>query len=361
MKILFLTTNIGYGGASKMMANVANILCQEHNVSFLTFRSSEIRQSLDERINVIHNPLYTNSNKLLELVGQIKALHKYIISNQIDVIIAFLHPSNYMAVLAAKNTRAKVLLSERGDPYSRRKNGGVFIHSIEKIIQNADAYIFQSVEASLAYPEKCRLKSLVIPNALPNIVYPSYVPETTNKRIVCVARLEIVQKRQDVLIRAFSLFLKKHSDYTLQLVGDGPDIKTIESLIEEYDLYSHVEILGDRKDVLDILSKANMFILCSDYEGLPNALLEAMAVGVPCISSDYSPGGVRSIIEDGVNGFIVPRNDEEALAEKMICLSEHPEIRDSFTQNCKVVFEKFDQKIVDKKWKNCIAGLFGSN
>ena len=357
MKILFLNTNIGYGGASKMMANVANILCHEHEVSFLTFRNNDIRQSLDNRIVVVHNKLYTNPHKLLELSGQIKALHKYIESNDIDVVIAFLHPSNYMAVLAAINTDAKVLLSERGDPYSRRKNGGVFVHFVERIIQHADAYIFQSHEASLAYPIRCRLKSLIIPNALPDIKYPNYNPDLNNKRIICVARLEIIQKRQDVLIRAFALFCEHYNDYILQLVGDGPDLDIIKECADKCEVANRIEFLGDRKDVLDLLSKATMFVLCSDYEGLPNALLEALAVGVPCISTDYSPGGVRSIIDDSNNGFIVPCNDEKALADKMIFLADHLEVRDKFSQNSQVVFERFNQKIIDQKWKTCIVRL----
>ena len=357
MKILFLNTNIGYGGASKMMANVANILCQEHEVSFLTFRNNDIRQSLDERIAVVHNTLYSNSHKLLELSGQIRALHKYIKTNNIEVVIAFLHPSNYMAVLATMNTKAKVLLSERGDPFSRRRNGGLFVHLVEKIIQHADAYIFQSHEASLAYPKKCRLKSMIIPNALPEMNYPSYVPDIDNKRIICVARLEIIQKRQDVLIRAFALFCKQHNDYILQLVGDGPDLETLKALAVKYEVATRIEFLGDRKDVFDLLSKATMFVLCSDYEGLPNALLESLAIGVPSISSDYSPGGVRSIIDNFDNGFIVPCNDENALAEKMIYLAEHSDIREKFTRNSKVVFDRFNPKIIDQKWKNCIAKL----
>ena len=122
MKIVFFNTNIGYGGASKMLISVANSLSEEHDVTILTYRSAEIRQSLAKKVKVVFDPLYKNRCKPLENIGQIIALRNYLRKNRVDLIVAFLHPSNYMAVLAATGLKTKVLLSERGDPYSRLKN-----------------------------------------------------------------------------------------------------------------------------------------------------------------------------------------------------------------------------------------------
>lgn len=354
MKILFVKEGINYGGASKMMVSVANNLCKEHDVTLLTFRRGSKNQVIDERVHYEFNKLYSNRFKPIEIVGQIINLHKYIKKNNVDLVIAFLHPSHYMAVLAGIGTKAKILLSERGDPYSRVINGSLYVRIVERIIQHADAYVFQSKGASEAYPIRCQKKGIIIPNALPTRAYPTY-KINNNKIILCVARLEILQKRQDILISAFDIFVKRHPDYKLLFAGDGPDLDKLRNISESKGLSDKIVFLGARNDVLDLLMKATIFVLSSDYEGLPNALLEAMAVGVPCISTDCSPGGARMIIEDGVNGFIVPCGDPEALSERMCELAASEELRRKYSTNARGhVLNRFEQEKIDKAWRDFV-------
>lgn len=353
MNVLFLTTNIGYGGASKMISSVANSLCKDHNVKILTFRQSEIKQIFDNKVMIEHNKLYVNRFKPIELIGQIIRLRKYIKVNNIDLIIAFLHPSNFMAVLATMGTRTKVLLSERGDPISRRKNGNFYVHLVERILYKADAYVFQSEGAKKAYPSKCQVKSEIIFNSIPQKIYPQYCP-SEEKYILCAARIELVQKRQDVLVEAFNKFLVGHKNYHLYLAGDGPDMNILKNRIDSLGIQDHVNLLGARKDVLDLMAKSTFFVLSSDYEGLPNVLLEAVAVGVPCISTDCSPGGARMIIEDGKNGFIVPCRDSDKLCERMIELADNSDLRMLFSNRIKSVSSKFEEAIVDTKWRDFV-------
>ena len=359
MKILFLNTNIGYGGASKMMAEVANNLCRSHEVTLLTFRDSSLSQSLAPEINHVHNPLYSHKIKVLEMAGQIRALHKYLKRERFDLAVAFLHPSHYMLTLAAKGTKTKVLLSERGDPYSRR-NGGLFVRAVEKVIQRADAYVFQSEGARDAYPKKCRKKGRVIVNALPKKELPRHCPETAEKVIVHVARMELIQKRQDVMLRAFARFLETHPDYTLRFLGDGPEEEDMKRLAEELGVAGSVEFLGACKNVPQLIVNAEMFVLTSDYEGLPNAVLEAMAVGLPCISTDCSPGGARMIIEDGQNGFIVPCGDAESLADRMSRLADDASLRKQYSERAVRSLDRFDQAAVNAEWQTFVEQIGSS-
>lgn len=153
-----------------MMVDIANALSQEHHVDFLTFRNDKVLQPLNEKVHHIHNELYKNKFKLFENMGQIYNLHKFLKVGDYDVAIAFLHPSNYMLTLAAKGTKTKVLLSERADPYSRKKNGGLFVYCIENILRLADGFVFQSDGAKELYPLKCQKKGTVIVNSIPDNV-----------------------------------------------------------------------------------------------------------------------------------------------------------------------------------------------
>ena len=198
MKILFVGTNIGYGGASKMMVAVANHLAQEDDVTFLTFRNSDVLQPLSDNVTHVHKPLYQNKNRFLESVGQICALRKYIIQEKFDVAIAFLPPSSYMLTLAAKGTKTKVVLSERGDPAHMKKS--IALKLVFQLLQMADAYVFQTEGARECYSTKAQKNSCVIPNPIPEKIIPPMWDKERKKILVNVARLDLVQKRHDVLL-----------------------------------------------------------------------------------------------------------------------------------------------------------------
>lgn len=356
MKVLFFCHGIGYGGASKMINNVSKALCDENQVQVLVFRNYEDDQIFDERVKIIFNRLYQNPIRIIEIIGQIYKLHKYIKNNNIDIVVSFLHPANFMSVLAVKGTKAKVLLSERGDPITRVRNGNMYVKFVEKILHCADAYVFQTKEAMSAYPIKCQQKGKVIINAIPKRNYPSYSP-SKNKYVLYVGRMEIRQKRQDVLIRAFRMFYEKHRDYRLLFVGDGPDIDIIKNEIILNGIEGVVDLLGKRHDVLEIMSKASFLVLSSDYEGVPNVLLEALAVGTPCITTDYSPGSVSQIVKDGINGYVVPKNDPTSLAKKMDEMANNDMLRVCFSKESLSYSSKFNQDEIFNQWVQLIDTL----
>jgi len=334
-----------------MMVDIANALSQNHSVDFLTYRNDKVLQPLNEKVHHIHTPLYKSKIKPFENLGQMYVLHKFLKKSDYDIAIAFLHPSNYMLTLAAKGTRTKVLLSERADPYSRKKNGGLFVRCIEHILHFADGYVFQSDGAKSLYPLKCQKKGVVIVNSIPDhIEKTNYIGER-KKTIVHVARMELIQKRQDIMLKAFKIFSQNHPEYSLEFYGDGPDEDKIKLMANELRISDKVKFNGAQKNVLECIRDAGMFVLTSDYEGLPNALLEAEAIGLPCICTDCSPGGARMIIENNYNGFIVPCENYELLAEKMSELAEDATIMVRFSENAINIIDKFNPMNVYPQWE----------
>lgn len=355
MKILFVATNIGYGGASKMMVAVANHLAKKHDVTFLTFRNSDVYQEVDERVKITHNELYKNKIKPLENIGQILALRKYIKKEKFDLAIAFLHPANYMVSIATKGLKTRSLLSERADPSLKTKGwykslSSILINILESTKKTADFYVFQTKEAKSYYPKKAQKNSVVIPNPLPDKAIPEPYSDEREKIIVNVARLENIQKRQDVLIKAFAEVNKALPEYELHLYGDGPDEEIIKKWASESSAKDKIKFMGVSRDVLNDIRDASLFVLSSDYEGIPNALLEALAVGLPCISTDCSPGGARVLIDSYENGIIVPCGDIEKLKDAMIEVLANKELQKKISKNAVNVIEKFNKEKILNMW-----------
>ena len=136
-------------------------------------------------------------------------------------------------------------------------------------------------------------------------------PDPVPNRIVAVGRLAH-PKRTDLLVQAFASIRRAHPSAELQIVGDGPDRADVERRVRELGVQEGVRLLGDRDDVPELLSRSGCFVLASDYEGCPLAVIEAMAAGVPVVATGV--GGVPELVEDGRTGFVVAPGDPQALA-----------------------------------------------
>ena len=337
MKLLFLNTNIGYGGASKMIVTIANYFADAgHEVYFLTYRDTECHQTLSKNVCLIQESIEGYSNKLLGFWRTVRFVRHVIQSQMIDVSVAFLSPSQLRLSIAAVGTKTKLVFSQRGDPYYRYSS--LFYRIINPIVDyffsRADGYVFQTNGARDFYSNSIRSRSIVIPNPIDPIVRTKSRVDGIEKRIVSVARLQIWQKRQDLLIEAFKLLGDVSQEYTLDLYGDGQDESRLKSLAEGN---PHIRFMGKISNVGDKIQNAAIFVLSSDFEGIPNSLLEAMSLGIPCISTDCSPGGAAMLIDNRHNGLLVPRGDAEALSNAIRFFIENPEEAEIMGNNARVV------------------------
>ena len=226
------------------------------------------------------------------------------------------------------------------------------------MIDSSRGGVFQTEGARNFYGKRLQKRGIVIPNPIfvneeiPNIDY--YERE---KSVVSVARLDNNQKRFDVMLDAFKLFSNKHPDYILKLYGKGDDENLIKRWVEEHNLSDKVKFMGLTSQPIVDIAHDGMFLITSDFEGISNSLLEAMAVGLPCVSTDHTPGGARLLIQDHENGLLAPIGDAKALAEAMCEFASNPELAKKCGNNAKKVIERFDPKKIIDMWENYILKI----
>lgn len=357
MNIFFLSTGISYGGAYKVFTWLMNSLAASGNrVTLLTYRTdkSVSYQLIDNRVRRLHLPLESNGGSIYNCIMTAAKLREHIQHEAYDIGIAFLPPAQVRLILACKGTGTKVLISQRGDPWNSPLTNSRYIPDklINWVLSFADAHVFQTVHAQNYYSQSVKKKSVVIPNpVIPLLRSQSRKPE---KRIVNVARLVVKQKRQDILIRAFNMIAPQFPEYCLEIYGSGPDQYLLESLAKGN---PRIKFMGITTNIVESIQNASMFVLSSDYEGIPNVLLEAMSLGVPCISTRYSPGGVEQLINNNNNGLLVDRGDALTLAKRMEEFLTDVPLAESCGLQAKSITKFFNEYDIANKWTNYLHDL----
>ena len=354
MKILTVGYLHGAGGAERQIILLSNQMAKrDHDVTLCVLSEYKSEYPIDDNVSIIdltgaEKGRFTILNRFLAFRGLVKRLCP-------DVIVNYNLQSAYFCLAIPKKYRGRIIYSERGDPYDDEYSG-ILGKVRDFTVPRMDGLVFQSEGARDFFPDIVKSKSEVIHNSvnIPQEKYP--IPSEREKRIVNVGRLH-PQKNQKLLIDAFAQVSKDFSDYTLEIYGDGELHDTLTQQINELGLTGRATIIPSRKDVHDCIYLASLFVLSSDYEGMPNALMEAMALGLPCVATDCRPGGARTLISDGVNGFIVPLRDASALADRIRYLLNHRNEAEIMSIEArKIQLTHSDNEIFDK-WDRFIRKL----
>lgn len=363
MKILFAIPRLTYSGAPKMMAWVANQMAERgHEVQLVTFFSEEQARILHKDVTLSSLGVTQSGNRLVRnttgMIKTISRLHTTVRRLKPDIVVSFLDSVGYVYLPIGRFfTKSKIVVSERVDPYSYR---GRIARVRFALMRNAHGTVFQTPSAQHFFEKYKRIftRSTVIPNPVvlnENILaMQRNIPDFADrdKRIVTVGRLSLHQKRQDVLLEAFAKFLETHPAYKLVIYGDGQDREKIQNIIDEMELSERVLLAGRIDHVEEEIFHAAAFVLTSDYEGIPNALIEAMSIGVPVVSTDCSPGGAALLIENGENGFLVPCGDADAIAQNLSLVVDNREISTKISQNAPSITSDFAENIIADKWES---------
>lgn len=308
MKIDFVTATLTSGGSERVISLLANAFCAKgHEVTVVCLNKHIVYYPLDPKVSVVFAEDEILSTSILK---KIRWFRNYVKVNKPDVVVPFMEAVYCVTLLALIGVRVPVVSSERIDP--RRSP---FVRNVLRriFLPLTTHLVVQTQDIKAFYPGFIKKKTSVIYNPVSENVFSIPTIEKKNT-IISVGRL-YKQKNQQMLIRAFKEIADVYPDYKLVIYGEGPLRKELETTIEELHLVGRVLLPGVTDNVIEKLNESKLFCLTSDYEGMSNALIEAICVGLPVITTKVS--GVEELIERGRNGETVKIGDAPSFAKAM--------------------------------------------
>jgi len=360
MRITTIISSLYTGGAERALSTMANYWAAKRwKITLLIYDdgSTPTFYSLDSQIRTIALGIAgVSTNMIAGLFNNLKrvyVLRKAISVSKPDAVISFMDKNNVITLLATRGLKVPVVVSEQTDPAS---------HSIGRIWEQlrrwtypwADHVVVQSQRALAYFPPKVQARSIVIPNPVEPIPEGKTSSDDLlgKPSIIGMGRL-VREKGFDLLLKAFARLKDRYPNWTLTILGDGNLRPQLESLRAELGLENRVHLPGIVKNPHQILKQAEIFVFSSRYEGFPMALTEAMACGLPVISTDC-PSGPREIIRDGVDGVLVPPEDVDALAVAMDRLMSDEAERNRLASRATEVSERFGLEKVMGMWEEVL-------
>ncbi len=353
-KILIYTMTMVKGGAEKTIANLSNNLIDTYDVTIVTNIKCKCEYQLNKKIKLLNiddvdKSKEKNIKKIFTKLSQkrSKKLKEIVKLEKPDLIIAFL-PEAAIRALALK-TDIPVIISIRNHPTSEFKLTK-FIR--DHYYKKATSIIVQDDSYKKYLNKNVQDKLITIPNFLTNEYIKNIRKLKKEKRIIAASRLE-KQKNLSLLIKAFSLLDKRFDEYTLLICGGGSLKEKLEKEVKKLGLENRVSLIGRVDNPQENILKSTLFVLPSNYEGMPNALMEAMACGMPVITT-RSTEVIDSLVKDNENGIIIPINDLHILKEKIEYLLDSEDLRKKIGNNASKIKDIYSEDAIMKKWTKVI-------
>lgn len=360
MKITLVISALNAGGAERVITTLANAWAKRvESVSLITFEEPRYQSfyPLDSAVTLCNLSLKVKNrfycpNFLISLRKLLKRtwfLRQFFKKHKPDCIIAFLDTVNITTVLATLGLQIPVIVSERVDP-SQHPIGSLQNFLRKLTYPLADHIVVQTTQIQNYFPKKLHQRISIIPNPVSLLSNGSPLPniDYEKKKIIAIGRLE-TQKGFDLLIQAFGIVHDKRPDWELVIWGEGSERSALEALRACLKLETCVHLPGLTSNITQVLLEGSLFVLSSRYEGFPNSLCEAMAVGLPVIAFDCGSGSA-DIIRHKIDGLLVPAQNIEALTNAMLQLIQNIELRKQYGNRAKEILDRFSLEKILNKW-----------
>lgn len=343
-RIAIIAHGLSNGGAERVACILANYFAKEgYEVLFIAAYSPECEYKLESEIKYVYIDV-SKHNKYIRLISRSKKIDNEISNFQSDIVISFIINE---AIITNLKGKIPIIYSLRIDP------ADVTRRMINRILckvsyGRAKQIVFQTKDAKAFFDEKIRKKGVVIGNPLISNL-PYWDEDNHDNTVITACRLT-TQKNLKMLITAFSRFHKKYPDYSLKIYGKGPLEQSLKDFSKSIGIEQNVQFPGYSKEIHKIMSKSAIFALTSDFEGLSNSMLEALAIGVPTICTDCPPGGAAEYIQDGKNGMLIPVGDIDKLFERLCLMAENKELCKRMSEQSIKIRNVLKEDIILKQW-----------
>ena len=349
-RVVFFLGSMGSGGAERVVSIIANdYAVRGWSVDICILLKKEVSYQLNPTINVIDMTGKENASRIKRSPAWIRKIRRYIIETNPATIVSFVARINLLVLLACAGMEKRIIISERNDPQFDGR-GFLIRFFCSVLYPHAECIVFQTKRVKSYFSNAIQKKGRIIPNPIDVTVSAT---NTDVHKLVTVGSLK-EQKNHRMLINAFKSVLKVHPEMELYIYGEGYYREETEKIIRNLGLQSKVHLCGNRANVHEAIRDALIFILSSDYEGLSNALLEAMVIGLPCISTRCA--GSDEYIIDKQNGLLVDVGDEKGMTKAIISLIEDEKKRKELAVEAKKVINDVGKETALRLWREVIEG-----
>ena len=387
-KVAILSLHLGYGGVEKSIVALANILCEKYQVEIICIYKLYDKPAfqIDDRVKVTYLiecdlPVRVSSYKVLLAHGHLIKLFKKLTKDYFSKLHfikffkdafsgIFMYPKRFFVMKKAiSNSNADIMISTRtflndwlsiyGKPsvvkigweHNHHHNNEKYAVDVVRSSKNLDYFVLVSKDLKRFYTKKLRkysCKCVYIPNMLDTI--PKRLAPLEEKRLISVGRLSAEKGPLD-LLKIFKQLLKKHPDWHLDIIGDGPEREKLEEYIETRNLKDKITLHGfQSKEYIDkMLHRSSLYIMTSYTESFGIVLLEAMSHGIPCVAFS-SAEGAKEIISSGKNGYLIKNRNASAMMKKIEDLMRKDDVRKEMGKEARKSVKQYTKEVVQEDW-----------
>lgn len=340
---------------------------EEHSTDHVILKDAEARQKRIrnlKRVRLLLRGIHRFDLRLQNEVAGIRrseALRKYLLQNGDSILIPFGYACYEMAIFASQGLNCKLVYAERNAAELECPSGAEEREFAFKLLQKADGAVLQTQD-EMDFYRACGWKNAAV---IHNPIRPGLPAPWQGARRNTVVNFCRVSKQKNLplLIEAFERFHRDYSAYTLEIYGNVVSeeeealLAEIRESVKNAGQEAYIRLLPSAADVHERVKDCAMFVSSSDYEGLSNSMIEAMAIGLPCVCTDCLGGGAREMIEDGENGLLVPRGDVNSLYLGMKKMANDKALAERCGNNAAKNREEMGAASIGNRWIQLIERI----
>jgi glycosyltransferase involved in cell wall biosynthesis len=347
------------GGAERVISHLANHWAGRGDTVHLVMLAGADQPQyyhIAPEVRLHHLNLMGRSRGLLDAMSanirRIGHLREVLNDVDLDVLISFITTSNVLATIAARSLRVPVIISERSSTVDARL-ALPWRLARRACYRFADGIVFQTERARAAFTGAAPARSVVIANPVP---LPAEPCAADSAEVITAAGRLVPEKGFDLLLEAFAMVAARHPGWRLEIWGDGPERRNLESLRDKLGLRSRVRLPGTTAEPGAWTRSGAVFVLSSRYEGFPNALCEAMAAGHAVVATDCR-FGPREVVTHDQDGLLTSPGDAGALAAALDRLLGDKALRQRLAAAARCSIRRFDMPAVISQWDDLIRSV----
>ena len=350
--VAFYIGSLTKGGAERVFVNLAEYFAGKgYRVTMVTQYQKEEEYDLPAGVERVISDLTCDEEggRIANFLNRYRKLRGIFKKINADVVLSTIGKNNFMAIAANLLLPTKVVVSVVAEP-TLEYPGKVMTLLAKTLFYLADGIVMQTSDAGLFFQKSLRKKCVILKNSMnPVFVRPRFEGERS-REIVAVGRMD-ENKNHRMVIDAFARVAGAFPDSSLTFYGKGELMETLKKQAQDTGFGDRIRFCGAVPDVADRIEKSYAFVLASYTEGMPNTLIEAMSLGLACVSTDCPCGGPKDLIRDGENGFLIPVNDAAALADRLSQLLADPDMAAQMGKNAALLQESYRPDKVNAEWE----------